>query len=65
MIKKLTERLIKEKESQTRYHFEQTDGVAGFCPDCEGIVCFVPSIQEYMCINPECQFEADINCERI
>ena len=60
MIKKLAEK--KQKENQT-YNFKQTNGVAGICPDCGGIVSFNSYHQRYECSHTNCCFEANIKME--
>lgn len=66
MIKKLTEKIKLQKGELVRYDFvAKCTGVAGFCPDCGEIVSFVAELKKYICINPDCDFEADINRERI
>ena len=66
MIKNLTEKLKLKKGELVTYDFEdKCTGVAGFCPDCDGIVSYVSYFQRYMCMNPECCFEANIKKERV
>ena len=66
MIKKLTEKIKLQKGELIRYDFvEKCTSVAGFCPDCGEVVSFVAEIKKYICINPDCDFEANINRERI
>ena len=62
MIKRLTEKL--QKENQV-YNFKQTNGVAGICPDCGGIVSFNSYHQRYQCSHVDCCFEANIKRERV
>ena len=48
------------------YEFEtKRTGVAGFCPDCDGVVTYNSYFQRYICLNPDCCFEADVNKERV
>ena len=62
MIKRLTAKLKNEKKI---YNFEQTNGVAGVCPDCGGIVTFNSYHQRYQCSKKECCFEANVEMERV
>ena len=62
MIKKLTEKLQQEKQI---YNFKQTNGVAGVCPECGGIVSFNSYHQRYQCTHKDCCFEANIKKERV
>ena len=65
MIKKLTQKL-KENKFTTQFDFkEKHEGIAGFCPDCGNIVSYDSYFHRYVCINLECDFEANINRERI
>ena len=66
MINKLTEKIKQEKGRLIKHNFEnERSAVAGFCPECEGIVSFVSEIQHYICLNPDCDFEADVNGEQV
>ncbi len=66
MIKKLTEKIKMEKGRLIQYDFKiKHEGVAGFCPDCNGVVTYINYSHTYLCLNPDCSFEADINRERI
>lgn len=62
MIRKLTEKLQTAKQI---YNFQQTNGVAGICPDCGGIVSFNSYHQRYQCLKSDCCFEANIKKERV
>lgn len=66
MIKKLTEKIKLQKGELVKYDFlEKCTGVAGFCPDCGEVVLFIKELNRYICLNPDCDFEADINRERV
>ena len=62
MIKRLTEKIANQKQS---YNFKQSNGVAGICPDCGGIVSFNSYHQRYQCSQVDCCFEADIKKQRV
>lgn len=62
MLKKLTQKLKTKNEI---YNFKQTNGVAGICPDCGGIVSFNSYHQRYQCSQSECCFEANVKMERV
>ena len=64
LLNKTTKNIKKNKTIVYEFKTKCT-GVAGFCPDCEGVVTFNSYFQRYICLEPDCNFEADINKERV
>lgn len=68
-IMNLLIRTAKKKNIKSKticYNFKtKYTGVAGFCPDCDGVVTFNSYFQRYICLEPNCCFEADINKGRV
>ena len=56
---------IKKGELITYDFKTKCTGIAGFCPDCNGVVTFSSYFQRYICLNPDCCFEADISKARV
>ena len=60
-----TNKKLKKGELIT-YNFEtKCTGIAGLCPDCDGVVSYVSYFKRYICLNPDCCFEADIEKVRV
>jgi len=62
MIRKLTKKFQIEKQV---YNFQQSNGIAGICPDCGSVVNFNSYHQRYQCTHKDCCFEANIQKERV
>ena len=59
-------RTAKKKTCNNKYNFKTKDiGVAGICPDCNGIITFNSYHQRYQCTTKDCCFEADIKKEKV
>lgn len=58
MIPTLTKKLKQEKIKE-KFKFKRTNGIAGCCPDCGGVVYFNYFIVRYECTNKDCVFMAD------
>ena len=59
-------RTAKKKTCNNQYNFEtRNNGVAGICPDCNGIVTFNSYHQRYQCSSKDCCFEANLKKERV
>ena len=66
MLTKLTEKIKSQKSETIQFDFkEKYEGIAGHCPDCGDIVSYNSFFLRYFCANVECDFEANINRERI
>ena len=56
----------KKKTCNNQYNFKtRNNGVAGICPDCNGIVTFNSYHQRYQCSSKDCCFEANLKKERV
>lgn len=66
LLNKSVNKNKRPKGELIKYNFiTKCTGIAGFCPDCDGVVTFSSYFQRYICLEPDCCFEADINKVRV